>query len=363
MGVDIEWIEDRERFAAIADAWDDAARQDPDPFLRHAWVASWWDAYAAARDVRIAVVWDGEQLVAALPLVLDDDRAVSFSFQEMAPWRPLARAAAGVATVVGAALALPAAEVTMHSALVDDPHVALMARQAVHKLRPVRRTDPNRFLAVETTGRWEDYRARMKSRWGSIERKTRKMARDHDAQLRYVEPPDDLEATLEAGYALEAKGWKGRAGSAMLDQPEQAEFVRLLARAFAESGDVRVSEIVLDGTLVAWDLAILHRGRLHSLKTAYDEEASTLSPGLVLRRAIVERCFDLGLEGHELLGPDMEWKRRFATSARMSGSLHLERPRPKPLARLVYQRVKPILSRGASDGRGPPERWPPPPLR
>jgi CelD/BcsL family acetyltransferase involved in cellulose biosynthesis len=128
---------------------------------------------------------------------------------------------------------------------------------------------------------------------------------------------------------------------------------------------VRCSEIRVGERLVAWDVALLARGRLYSLKTTYAEDLATLSPGLVLRRAIVERCFALGLDGHELIGHDMGWKRRFATSARASNSLRVDRVRPRPLARLAYQRlarplVDPLRARGR---RNEGERWPPPPLR
>ena len=38
--------------------------------------------------------------------------------------------------------------------------------------------------------------------------------------------------------------------------------------------------------------------------------------GLVLELATIERCFELGIEAHELLGADDEYKLRFSTSQR-----------------------------------------------
>jgi CelD/BcsL family acetyltransferase involved in cellulose biosynthesis len=97
--------------------------------------------------------------------------------------------------------------------------------------------------------------------------------------------------------------------------------------------------------VVAFDLALLHAGRLHLLKTGYDEALRSLSPGLALRRAVIERCFELGLEAHELLGDDMPWKRLFATSERRHRRFGTFGARPVPLARYAHRRGMPALRR------------------
>ena len=57
---------------------------------------------------------------------------------------------------------------------------------------------------------------------------------------------------------------------------------------------------------MALDLSLLHNDRLWLLKTGFDESYRRLVPGLVLRLSIIERSFELGLSGHELLGDDSE---------------------------------------------------------
>jgi CelD/BcsL family acetyltransferase involved in cellulose biosynthesis len=79
---------------------------------------------------------------------------------------------------------------------------------------------------------------------------------------------------------------------------------------------LRLSRIVIDGQWAAFDLCLLHDSRLYLLKTGYDERFRRLAPGLVMRLSIVERCFELGIAAHELLGDEAEWKRKFATGER-----------------------------------------------
>ena len=364
MDSDVEWVVERERFGQIAAAWDELARLEPDPFMDHAWLDGWWVANPGA-DARVAVVWEDGELAGGLPLMLRAEGAESFGEALLAPFRPLARDDAALARLVQAVRGLPVATVTLHSALTGDARTEALMR-GLRRGRPiVTRSHPNRFLSIETRGTWQDYRAAMRPRWGSVERKARKLAREHDARLRIVEPPDDLDARLDEGFALEAQGWKGAEGTAVDLDPVFAVFLRAAARGYHRAGELRCSEIRVDGRLIAWDLAVLARNRLYSLKTTYAEDFRQLSPGLVLRRAIIERCFELRLDGHELNGRDMGWKRRFATSARATNSLRVDRVRAWPLVRLAYQRlarpfVDPLRARRR---RNAGEPHPPPPLR
>jgi CelD/BcsL family acetyltransferase involved in cellulose biosynthesis len=115
---------------------------------------------------------------------------------------------------------------------------------------------------------------------------------------------------------VESSGWKLAAGSAILSRPENAAYYRSLARRFHARGELRLSSISVDGRMIAWDFGVLYRNRLYSPKSGYLEEFRQFGPGLVLELAMIERCFELGLDAHELLGTDEGYKLRFSTSER-----------------------------------------------
>jgi CelD/BcsL family acetyltransferase involved in cellulose biosynthesis len=214
---------------------------------------------------------------------------------------------------------------------------------------------------VETNGDFKAWRAASKPRWGApLERFRRKMGRDHEAHFEIVEAPRDLEAELDAGFAVEASGWKGRAGTAITSAPETERFYRDVARTFHARGALRLSRIVLDGTVAAFDLCLLCRNRLYLLKTGYDERFAKLAPGLVLRLSTIERCFELGYEAHELLGEDSEWKLKFATTERRHLDLRAYRRTPLGAGRYKYRSiVRPRLKRAyRSLNRNTPARRP-----
>ena len=107
---------------------------------------------------------------------------------------------------------------------------------------------------------------------------------------------------------------------------------------------------MLDGHWAAFDLCLLYDDRLYLLKTGYDERFRRLAPGLVMRLSTIERCFELGLEAHELLGDDTEWKRKFATAERRHVGFHAyERGLAGSVSYTYRATARPLLKR-AYDG-------------
>jgi CelD/BcsL family acetyltransferase involved in cellulose biosynthesis len=141
-----------------------------------------------------------------------------------------------------------------------------------------------------------------------------------------------------------------------LSKRENEDFYRRLAELYQERGELRSSSIRVDGRMVAWDLGILHRNRLYSLKSGYLEEFKALAPGLVLELAMIERCFEEGIEAHELLGADEPYKLRFSTGERRHRAFRAFARRPLPAARYAWRRFAPARLRHAYTGRIGPKK-------
>ena len=82
--------------------------------------------------------------------------------------------------------------------------------------------------------------------------------------------PFDMYA-IEEGLRLEASGWKGREGTAILQDSGEAEFYRGLTARLDGTGRVRQYALRLGDSLVAWDLCLIHESVCYALKTTYDE--------------------------------------------------------------------------------------------
>lgn len=329
--VRVEWRRGPGALASLRDDWNALAGADSPPFAQHSWFEAAFAAFKS-RNEAVLAVWDGPDLAAAVPVHLHRNDAVAPIHHEASPYCPPVRPAA----VATAAAELLRADVRIEDIPVAHPLVtALTGRRSRLVLR--RESELQPLVDLRTT--WPEYRAAMKSHWRSLEQTRRKMSRNFDVAFRLVETPDDPTAQLRQGLELEAAGWKGRNGTAILQRAADLRFYSEVVTRFHDSGQLRVSELTLDGELVAWDITLLSSNRLYGLKAAYAEAHHSLSPGLVLRLAIIERCFELDLDAHELGGADDPWKRRFANGTNPLCTLDIARPLPRGVARQTSTRA------------------------
>ena len=179
-----------------------------------------------------------------------------------------------------------------------------------------------------------------------IEQKKRGLVRDTGATLKVVETPHNVTAELEECFAVEVSGWKGRDGTAILSHADTGQFFRDLGRALADDDVLRLSTLRIGPRLVAFDIEALDGRRLWWLKTGYDEEFARYSPGRVLQLAVIERCFELGLDAIEMLGASDPHKLSLATGVREHCVFRSYRRAPLELGRFAYRRyVRPALKR------------------
>jgi Acetyltransferase (GNAT) domain len=352
VGLRIEWLGEPERFARLAADWDRMLPGDARPFDLHAWYAAWFQAFGEPGCMRVCLAWRGDRLEAAFPLVLRPRRSLAAMANVHSPvFRPVGRSPQAVRAVVDAALALGTNNVDLCAIPLGDDSLAVLREAADESGRRHAIGSQHVSPIVSTAGTYEDWRAGSRPRWGApLERFRRKMLRDHDTELAIVAAPGDLDAELARGFAVEASGWKGESGTAILSDERTITFYRAVAESFAERGELRLSRVVIDGQWAAFDLCLLHDDRLYLLKTGYDERFRRLAPGLVMRLSIVERCFELGIAAHELLGDESEWKRKFATGERAHvGFRAYERGLRGSVSYTYRSTARPLLKR-AYDG-------------
>jgi CelD/BcsL family acetyltransferase involved in cellulose biosynthesis len=336
----IEWISGLARFAELAPEWAAILPGDSRPFDLHCWYLAWWKAFGGDAELAICTARRDGELVGVFPLLCRDGAGIQALANVHTPsFRPLARDAETMDRLVAAAMERGGAGgVELIALPEDDPSVARLASGARSAAMLSMVEPAYSSPTVETSGDFDAWRGQSKKRWGApLERFRRKMGRDHEADFTIVVPPGELEAELDDGFRVEASGWKGRAGTAIVSNPATEAFYREISREFERRGELRLSRIELDERTVAFDLCVLYDGRLYLLKTGFDEDFRRLAPGLVMRLSIIERCFELGLRSHELLGGESEWKAKFETGKRSHVNLRTYSRNPLELTRYAYR--------------------------
>lgn len=100
--------------------------------------------------------------------------------------------------------------------------------------------------------------------------------------------PQEIRRRVEEFLALEAKGWKGRRRSALVNDRYRAAFAREAIGNLAEIDAVRIHTLDLDGRAIASLIVFLMGGEAYTWKTAYDESFAAFSPGKLLMMKLTE---------------------------------------------------------------------------
>ena len=115
-----------------------------------------------------------------------------------------------------------------------------------------------------------------------LRRQARRLAdRDALSTVSAAEPPA-VAAALDEFLALEARGWKGRAGTAAARNPDECAFMRQAVGALAAAGQARVDRLMLGEHTVAAAITLRNGPVAWFWKIAYDEDLARASPGVQL---------------------------------------------------------------------------------
>jgi hypothetical protein len=153
-----------------------------------------------------------------------------------------------------------------------------------------------------------------------LARARRALERTLGVAVRLVDRSEDAGAR-ERFLALEASGWKGRAGTAMACRPRHADLFRATTVAFAAGGRLQILSLEAGVRPIAMKWNLLAGGAVFHVKTAYDEGLSRYSPGAQLEVEAMSRFLSGGElwmdsctdPGNALLHSLWKERRRIAT--------------------------------------------------
>ena len=130
---------------------------------------------------------------------------------------------------------------------------------------------------------------------------------------------EEVAAALEIFLRLEASGWKGKRGTALIQHEGDAAFIRRAAPALAETGQCEIVTLFAGTTPVAAGLVLRHQHRAFFFKLGIDEDFAKASPGVQLTIDLTRHlCADPAIAtadstasaDHPMINPI--WRGRFA---------------------------------------------------
>lgn len=119
------------------------------------------------------------------------------------------------------------------------------------------------------------------ARLEKLERQWRKLDKAGHARWRYLRGHDVSDAALERFLALEHAGWKGRQGTSLRANPLQETFFLRMAEGFRDDGELFITELLLDGEVIASTCNLRSGPDGFAFKVAFDPRFSRFGPGLL----------------------------------------------------------------------------------
>ncbi|MGB5903331.1 MAG: GNAT family N-acetyltransferase, partial [Xanthobacteraceae bacterium] len=115
-----------------------------------------------------------------------------------------------------------------------------------------------------------------------LRRQRRRLADYGAVRFDVARTPDEVSPALETFLALEASGWKGKRGTALLQRAGDSRFVRTAAPLLARAGACEIVSLHAGATPVAAAIVVRHQNRAFYFKIGIDETFAKFSPGVQL---------------------------------------------------------------------------------
>lgn len=133
---------------------------------------------------------------------------------------------------------------------------------------------------------------------------------------------EDAVRMFETFLQLEASGWKGKKGTALLNDPASTRFARRMIAARAEMDGVRIDTFSVSGKAIGMLVILLEGDHAFSWKIAFDEDYAHFSPGSQVALYALEQNLrdrhlkggdSLAVPGHRMIEPLWRGRIRYAT--------------------------------------------------
>jgi CelD/BcsL family acetyltransferase involved in cellulose biosynthesis len=329
-------VEDHAGFVALEREWNAlVVSHNNQLFLRHEFLRVWLESFAPEARLRVLTGRDDEgRLVAVLPLMME------------------ASSLSGLPVRQAVSLANP------HSCQFDmvaaDPVAAgqaflehLAGRNDWDLLRVIDVPEGGQAWELQRAARaagfpvgaWESQRSpylglpagddalsacvSAQAR-ANVRRRRRQMDKQALVKVERLQSGDVRQA-LDEFFAVERSGWKGRQGTACVQDERTRTFYMRLADIAVERQWLSFFRLVLGDRTIAFHFGLVYGGRYLLPKLGYDEEFRDLSPGLVLMYEAISDCVSRQLSSVEFLGSDDEWKLRWSRTVRQHHWLYVFR--------------------------------------
>jgi CelD/BcsL family acetyltransferase involved in cellulose biosynthesis len=304
---------DRGVFSDLREWWDAQSAARDNPFLTADVLGCWEDGFDEPRSrLNVSLLYRDGELAAALPLYRARGRLRSLSRAHSEPFDIIAiddaevveRLPRWIDSLTMTYLYRVAADSPIMTALPDHPRWMIQT------------TFNSPY--VDLGSGMDEVRAGMSKDFQRTLRRRRRRLEEMGPLSVVEHATDDNAGILDAGLRLEAAGWKGERGHAVLNDPTHDRWYRSMTRIAEDKGWLRLCGLYLDDRLLAFRYDLEVGDRRWGMLSAFDErpDVASLSPGTLLLETVLESAASSGVRTYELGAGNDSWKYEWSPSVR-----------------------------------------------
>ncbi len=303
MDIDIcKSAQDLERMRTEWDSLLDRS-ENRDVLHSHLWYASWGEAFTRPGDMLVLSAREGGRLKAVLPLMKRRYRRGRLAINGLASMTNRCSALFDLLSddpspgLLGALFRkafksthrgiITLEKISGDSLIMRHIEAAAEAGRFLYLARPVTES-----WTVHIDSAFEPFfngrESKFKKNMRAAERKSA-----INGPLKLLQPagPEELDAYLDRGFVLQSNGWKGREGTAIMQNEQAQKFYKSLAVKGFEAGWLRYMLLASNGDDMSFMYCLGAFGTIHALEIGMDERFRNLGAGMVVTKKMLEQVF------------------------------------------------------------------------
>lgn len=313
----------REDLQRLAAAWDAFEQPNLSPMQQSAWTLACHETWLQRTPARVVTEATDGELCGVAPLYLDRSvwppRLAMIGVNKLHEPTDFVYADTVALERLVEQIVQLRKPILLERLPADSPTLSVLSKaiagRGVMVVRP-RATYPSITLSPT----WLAPEQQLSAKRRSDLRRAYKRAEEYGPLNFQMVAPEPTEVTpgLDAAFEIEARSWKGEAGTALACDPLRADFFRRYAQAACEQGILRFCWLRYGNKLAAMQIAVELANRFWLLKVGYDEAFARCSPGNMLLCESIRQAARSGLVSYEFLGVSEAWTRVWTEQERGS---------------------------------------------
>lgn len=162
---------------------------------------------------------------------------------------------------------------------------------------------------IELPERWEDYLARLGSRFASnLRSRERKLQSAGDVAIKSFTRLDECDEFFQGVTEVEKKSWKEAAGTSLTKNEVQLTYHKEMARICSEDGTFQGFLLTLNDTPIAHIIGLRSNGAFLNLKSSFVDSYRKLGLGTIIKSMVIRDVFDGRVRYWDFVGEAQEHK-------------------------------------------------------